>query len=154
MPNPDDMTPPVHPMSKIDISDHPAITSPVAYSVLNYALANPVPATLEEEVAMHPESDRQRAVLVLTDCLVELARCEAEDAEPPEMMFFSPPQGGKVGKNGFMALFPDMPNSPVGRFRGNGMSCDLVETVTFIAKNFPDVMDQVSQAIADLSVDE
>lgn len=133
MPSPDDLNK--------SITELYPVVSPL------HLLTPEEPLTLEQQVALHPETDKQRAVLILADCLSELSRCEAAGEDPPELMFFSTPPNGTIGRNGFMSLFPGMTNSPVGRFRGEGISCDLVETVSFIGVNFPDVMDQVLLAM-------
>lgn len=123
-------------------------------NIPNYALANPFPATLEQQVDAHPKTNQQRAVVILGICMATLSHCEVAGEDPPDMIFFSTPPGGKVGRNGYMELFPGMPGSPVGMFRGNGMSCDVVEIITFIGKNFTGVMDQVIAAMSESVADD
>jgi hypothetical protein len=142
MPNPDEMNKPV---SRVFLNEYPVQLYPEVTPLPD--LTPEEPLTMEQMVAQHPETNQQRAVLILTDCLAELTRCEAAGEDPPDLMFFSAPSDGKIGKNGFMALFPGMTNTPVGKFRGTGMACDVVETVAFIGVNFPTVMEQVMSAM-------
>lgn len=135
MPNPDDMMSMRVP--------HPNMEAFLTTKRTLVEVEEQRPQTFEEQVAAHPETAEQRAVIILASCLAVMAQCEAAGEDPPEQMFFNTPPGGKIGRNGFMSLFPGMANSPVGRFRGEGISCDLVETIAFVGKNFPGVMDQV-----------
>lgn len=116
---------------------------------------------------------KQRAVLIYTRCALELAEAEAivddarnqlQDVELPlitrsqleatakkstsRMVYFPMPSGAHVGKNGYIHLFPGYPDSPVGRFRGDGAAFSAQECVDFIGKHFPDVEDEFLTALA------
>lgn len=118
---------------------------------------------------------KQRAVVIYTRCALEIAEGEAIaeaaleelQADPgvpadmlaeakrnvampnPRHVFFPAPAGAKLGKNGYIPLFPGYPDSPVGRFRGDGAAFNAQECVDFIGKHFPEIEDEFLNALAD-----
>ena len=99
-----------------------------------------------------PEKDlevKQRAVIIYTRCALEIAESEVKNETNPRMVYFPTPAGAKLGRNGYIPLFPNYNDSPVGKFRGDGAAFNAMDCVTFIGKHFPDVEDEILNSLAD-----
>jgi len=90
---------------------------------------------------------KKRAVIVYTRCILELAEGEMHEESKPRLVYFPAPDGAKLGRNGYISLFPGYPDSPVGMFRGDGAAFNSQEVVEFVSKHFPDVEDEIAASI-------
>jgi hypothetical protein len=90
---------------------------------------------------------KQRAVMVYTRCALEVAESEVQEEVGRRMAYFPAPAGAKLGKNGYIHLFPGYPDSPAGAYRGDGAAFDSLECIEFIGKHFPDVEDEIMKAL-------
>lgn len=122
--------------------------------------------------------EKQRAVVIYTKCALVLAEAEAikEAAEEDlaellkqdevsvtrrheleteikkplsRMCHFPAPDDAKLGRNGYIHLFPGFPDSPAGVYRGDGAAFSAQECIDFIGKHYPDVEDEFLNALAD-----
>ncbi len=92
---------------------------------------------------------KQRAVVLYTRCALEQAESEVMGETTTRRVFFPTPSGAKIGKNGYIHLFPGYSDSPVGAYRGDGAAFSVMEVIQFIGKHFPDVEDEILASLAD-----
>lgn len=92
---------------------------------------------------------KQRAVVIYTRCALEIAESEVKGETGVRWVFFPAPAGAKLGRNGYIPLFPGYKDSPVGKFRGDGAAFNAQECVNFIGKHFPEIEDEMLNSLAD-----
>jgi len=91
---------------------------------------------------------KQQAVVIYTRCALEIAESEVKEENQHRKVYFPQPKNATVGKNGYIRLFPNYPDSPVGLYRGEtGAAFDALECVKFIGKHFPDVEDEILKSL-------
>jgi len=90
---------------------------------------------------------KQRAVMIYTRCALEIAESEVNDEDRTRWVYFPTPSGAKIGRNGYIHLFPGYPDSPTGKFRGDGAAFDAMNCIAFIGKHFPDVEDEILKSL-------
>jgi len=95
----------------------------------------------------HKLNVKKQATVIYTKCALEIAESEVKQEKNMRMIFFPSADGAVIGKNGFIALFPDYNDSPVGKFRGDGAAYRADECVSFIGKHFPDIEDEFLKAL-------
>lgn len=96
--------------------------------------------------------EKQRLVVIYTRCALEIAEAEAiadanDDVPDRRMVYFPAPDGAKLGKNGYIRLFPNFDDSPVGQYRGDGAAFVAQECVDFINTHNPEILDEFLKAI-------
>jgi len=90
---------------------------------------------------------KQRAVMIYTRCALEIAESEVKDENHTRMVYFPASAGAKLGRTGYIHLFPGYPDSPAGVFRGDGAAYNALECVEFVGKHFPDVEDEILKSL-------
>lgn len=107
---------------------------------------------LAEAEAIKEAAEEDLAELLKQDDIPVLRRHELEtETEKPlsRMCHFPAPDGAKLGRNGYIHLFPGFADSPAGVYRGDGAAFNAQECIDFIGNHYPDVEDEFLNALAD-----